>query len=76
LGEIYVPKQELGNEGKAGCAALTGYELLMKRPVGRASSPARRFAQAGKPVPPEELFGTGNWTSRPSFSGLEELTSL
>ena len=30
----------------------------MKELVGRASAPARRSAQAGKPVPPEELFGT------------------
>src|SRR3989339_715000 len=30
--------------------------LSMKRLVGRASAPARRSAQAGKPVPPEELF--------------------
>jgi hypothetical protein len=28
----------------------------MKKLVGRASAPARRSAQAGKPVPPEELF--------------------
>src|SRR3989339_2021848 len=29
-----------------------------KKLVGRASAPARRSAQAGKPVPPEELFRT------------------
>jgi len=45
-GKIYVPKQELGNEGKAKNAALSrlrasGLGLLMKRPVGPASSPAR-----------------------------------
>jgi hypothetical protein len=36
-------KQELGNEGKAGCAALsrpTDFGLLMKSLVGRASPPA------------------------------------
>src|SRR3989339_2159172 len=33
-----------------------GPPLSMKRLVGRASAPARRSAQAGKPVPPEELF--------------------
>ena len=38
-GKIYIPKLELGNE---------------KKLVGRASPPARRSAQAGKPVPPEE----------------------
>jgi hypothetical protein len=39
----------------------------MKSQVGRASSPAKWFAQAGKPVPPEELFKTvfmGLWTTR------------
>src|SRR3989339_863189 len=30
----------------------------MKRLVGRASAPARRSTQAGKPVPPEEIFRT------------------
>ena len=29
---------------------------IMKSSVGRASPPASRSAQAGKPVPPEELF--------------------
>jgi hypothetical protein len=35
-----------------------GHPEIIKRLVGRASAPARRSAQAGKPVPPEELFRT------------------
>ena len=43
-GEIYVPKPELGNEGKAGCAALsrlTGYGLW-----------AKKIQWGGRPRPP------------------------
>ena len=45
----------------------------MKRSVGRASAPARRSTQAGKPVPPEELFRTA---SRTEAAGTQSLAAI